>query len=285
LSLTGTTTYRAGPRNLLIHCPSPDHADRNPSCLVDLQSGRTKCLSCGFWLTDAVALYRSLCALPTMTNALEALEAASRRGDRGHLIMGSAPGGLVSRNIPGVPTVVAQWTYRELDGATAFLVKRTQNRLMDGSWYVEPGSVKPFKAYRPYWPDGTTRGLPAIYTQGTRLRPLLDVRAIADAPASTPVFVVEGEPAAQALTSSGILATTSYGGAQAPRLTDWSPLAGREVVIWPDNDDAGESFADGVIKCLRNLNPLPSIELVDVLSMKLPPKGDAVEWLQTQGAQ
>ena len=42
-----------------------------------------------------------------------------------------------------------------------------------------------------------------------------------------PVFVDEGEKAADAACSIGWLATTSAGGCEAPHKTDWSPLAGR----------------------------------------------------------
>ena len=33
------------------------------------------------------------------------------------------------------------------------------------------------------------------------------------------------------------------GGAKSPHLTDWQPVAGRDVVIWPDNNRAGAGFA------------------------------------------
>ena len=48
-----------------------------------------------------------------------------------------------------------------------------------------------------------------------------------------PVFVVEGEKAADAAGSIGLLATTSAGGCEAPHKTDWSPLAGRSSKSTP----------------------------------------------------
>ena len=32
-------------------------------------------------------------------------------------------------------------------------------------------------------------------------------------------------------------------GAQSPHRTDWTPLAGRDLVIWPDNDEPGAAYA------------------------------------------
>ena len=55
------------------------------------------------------------------------------------------------------------------------------------------------------------------------------------------------------ITALGLLATTSAGGSQAARLTDWTPLAGRRVVLLPDNDDAGRKYAEAVGDILEDL--------------------------------
>jgi putative DNA primase/helicase len=58
------------------------------------------------------------------------------------------------------------------------------------------------------------------------------------------VVLVEGEKCADALIAKGICATTAMNGANAPiEKTDWSPLAGKHVLIWPDNDEAGKAYA------------------------------------------
>lgn len=63
-----------------------------------------------------------------------------------------------------------------------------------------------------------------------------------------PVLVCEGEKAADAAAElfPDHVATTSLNGAAAARKADWSPLAGRIVAIWPDNDDEGLSYAANV---------------------------------------
>lgn len=56
-----------------------------------------------------------------------------------------------------------------------------------------------------------------------------------------PVIVCEGEKAADAcaLLFPGAVCTSPLNGAQSPHKTDWRPLAGRTVMLWPDNDEAG----------------------------------------------
>lgn len=34
-------------QSFLCNCPSPDHEDKNPSCIGDLRTGQYKCLGCG----------------------------------------------------------------------------------------------------------------------------------------------------------------------------------------------------------------------------------------------
>ena len=59
------------------------------------------------------------------------------------------------------------------------------------------------------------------------------------------VLVVEGEKTADRAAElfADFESTTTMGGASQPRLTDFSVLAGRDVIIWPDHDDAGSKYA------------------------------------------
>ncbi len=58
------------------------------------------------------------------------------------------------------------------------------------------------------------------------------------------VILVEGEKCAQALIGAGVTATTAMHGANAPvDKTDWSPLFGKAVIIWPDRDKPGWEYA------------------------------------------
>ena len=106
-------------------------------------------------------------------------------------------------------------------------------------------------------------------------KPLYRLNELAALPGD-PVAVVEGESCADALAALGLLATTS-GGADSAGRADWQPLAGRDVSIWRDNDEAGARYAAEVAERLRALDC--HVRLVDVAALALPPKGDAVDWL------
>ena len=62
-----------------------------------------------------------------------------------------------------------------------------------------------------------------------------------------PVIICEGEKQADAVPRlfPGYLGTTSMGGARAARLSDWTPVAGHDdLVFWPDNDGTGRSYVE-----------------------------------------
>ena len=108
----------------------------------------------------------------------------------------------------------------------------------------------------------------SLHADGWRLehmpepRPLLDRRTILET--AGPVYVVEGEKAFDAASGLGLVATASAGGANTAGKSDWSPLAGREVVILPDNDDAGRKYAADVAEILHELDPPATVRVVEL---------------------
>ncbi len=106
-------------------------------------------------------------------------------------------------------------------------------------------------------------------------KPLYQQHLIAKEP-DKPVFIVEGEKCADALTKLGLLATTS-GGATSAKDANWQILAGREVTLWPDKDDAGKRYAKDVKAILTALNC--TVNVIDISKLNLPVKGDCVDWL------
>lgn len=108
----------------------------------------------------------------------------------------------------------------------------------------------------------------SLHADGWRLeqmrepRPLLSLPAIATA--SGRIFVVEGEKCVDALAALGLLATTSAGGAQAAPRSDWRPLAGREVVILPDADEAGRKYAKEVARILHEIDETTVVKIVEI---------------------
>jgi hypothetical protein len=105
-------------------------------------------------------------------------------------------------------------------------------------------------------------------------RPLYLLRSILSDPSSR-MYVVEGEKCVHALVALGLLATTSSGGSNAAGKADWSPLAGREVVILPDNDDAGRKYAEEVAEILQRLDPPAIVRVVELDG--LAPQGDVAD--------
>jgi hypothetical protein len=116
--------------------------------------------------------------------------------------------------------VTAKWNYHDEEGRLIACVYR----------YDPPGG----KQFRPW--DVLNRKVKA-----PEPRPLYNRPGIK---ATDLVVLVEGEKSAQALIDAGICATTAMNGAQAPvEKTDWSPLKGKRVVIWPDKDGPGWHYA------------------------------------------
>ena len=91
------------------------------------------------------------------------------------------------------------------------------------------------------------------------------------------VFICEGEKAADAARSIGLVATTSAHGAKSPRKTDWSPLAGKECVILPDKDKAGDEYCEAVGGLLSGLSPQPTVKVLHLDG--LPKHGDMDDWV------
>lgn len=75
-------------------------------------------------------------------------------------------------------------------------------------------------------------------------RPLFHVEQLAKHPAA-PVLIVEGERCVEraAPILTGFVVLTWSGGAQAVKQSDWSCLAGRDVIVWPDADAPGRAAA------------------------------------------
>jgi hypothetical protein len=98
-------------------------------------------------------------------------------------------------------------------------------------------------------------------------------------PLNQPIIICEGEKCADALWQVGFSATTRAGGS-----STWEPelnqhFIGRDVIILPDNDDAGRSFAT---KVGRSLSLVASTVHVCELP-NLPIKGDVVDWIDSGG--
>ncbi len=70
------------------------------------------------------------------------------------------------------------------------------------------------------------------------------------------VVVVEGEKCVHALRRCGHGGTTSPMGAGKASYADWTPLAGKTVILWPDNDEGGRKHMQEVASILERLDPI-----------------------------
>lgn len=92
-------------------------------------------------------------------------------------------------------------------------------------------------------------------------RPLYGLPELKGAPV---VLVVEGEKCVEAAWDVGLVATTSAGGAKAAAKTDWTPLAGKDVVLLPDCDEAGRQYVREVESILLALDPPARVRVLDL---------------------
>ena len=102
-----------------------------------------------------------------------------------------------------------------------------------------------------------------------------------------PILAVEGEKtadAAQKLFPDHHVVTWS-GGAGNVDKTDWEPLAGKTVVVWPDNDAQGHKAAEALKRIVDRLSAQKghtegkkgSVAIVDLSAADLPPKWDLAD--------
>lgn len=146
----------------------------------------------------------------------------------------------------------AQWTYVDAKGAVLGHVARFD----DGAG--KKTAVLPQTLWRKggrlVW---AWKGFPEP-------RPIYGLDRLAARPFA-PVLIVEGEKKADV--GSGrfpdYVVIGWPGGAKATRKVDWSPLSGREVVIWPDADDPGRAAAKDVRRLVAAAGAA-SVSSVDV---------------------
>ena len=94
------------------------------------------------------------------------------------------------------------------------------------------------------------------------------------------IVVTEGEKAADALAEYGIVATTGPHGAGKAEHCDWTPLAGKKVILWPDCDQPGRKQMTQVKEILEVLNPRPEIKTLDPSDLDLQAKEDAFDYTE-----
>lgn len=153
--------------------------------------------------------------------------------------------------------------YKDLEGAVLYWRIRLKNPV------TKDKVILPLKRH----PDtGYALGEPKF----TNKKPLYNQHKLKECPEAV-AWISEGEWCADHLARLGLLALTS-GSADSPSKADWSCLSGKKVIIWPDNDEAGQRFTASVCKELQPLGC--KLWQINVEQLGLPLKGDVVDWLQ-----
>lgn len=141
----------------------------------------------------------------------------------------------------------------------------------------EPDGTRESKTFRPYCyrtVDGVTKWVGGA----PDLRPLYRIPEISLA---STIVLTEGEGKADALARVGIEATSAMQGANAPiEKTDWSPLYGKTVIVWPDNDEPGKRYGQAVSRHLSALGV--TVKLITPPADK-PAKWDAFDCVTEGG--
>lgn len=234
---------------VLIHC----HAGCTTEAVV---------AGLGLTLADLMAgINRSPCSAPQAATKAKANK-GSRRKKSDPPVYATAKDAIAELERKHGPRSAA-WTYEDAGGDPVGMVVR---------WDTHSGKdIRPVSKTGKGWIVGGMAEPRPLY----RLPELL-------ARPDERVYVCEGEKAAEAAASIGLLTTTSPHGCESAKTADWSPLAGRDVVILPDNDDAGRRYAKQVAGILAALEPAPSVKIVDL--PELPHKGDIYDWLESRDA-
>jgi AAA domain/Domain of unknown function (DUF6371) len=152
-----------------------------------------------------------------------------------------------------------KYAYRDALGQVSFIVARQDKP--DGK------EIRPI-IYTRNKATGTlqwlAKGLPAP-------RPLYGLDRLSKRP-DTPVILVEGEKTANAATKqlSDYVAITWAGGAKGIQYSDFSPLKGRDVTLWPDNDDAGKDAMSSLVPILKQqgAKKISQVQVPDSLPKK-----------------
>jgi hypothetical protein len=169
----------------------------------------------------------------------------------------------------GDGTAVRFWIYRDAGGDEVFRVLRIDYRSPDGSTA---------KSYRPCHRAGDGRWL---LSRPAKPLPLYNLPSILAAPPDAIIAVLEGEKCTDIATALGLShATTSAHGAQAPQLTDWSPLAGRSVAILRDAGDSGLVYGAKVAALLAAIDPPARVHTVSLPG--LTDGADIEQWIDAR---
>lgn len=232
------------------------------SLKINIRTGMWKDFATGHSGGDLISLYAAIKGLsqkeaaaelaPLIPSFSERFAKPPRPSKKTHNIIQPPKGTPLPNMVHGKYGKPSEWyRYTNHDGETLFLVAR-------------------------YDHDGTKDLIPYCYTTDEKwinrmwpgLRPLYGLGP--DLLNAKNVLIVEGEKAVNAakkiIGEAGRYHVVTWsGGAQAHDKTDWTPLFSKNVLIWPDADEAGKRAADQIAsRLLDRAKEIKIIELGDI---------------------
>jgi 5S rRNA maturation endonuclease (ribonuclease M5) len=163
-----------------------------------------------------------------------------------------------------------EYDYTDENGQVLVTVRKYFERDETGE-IVRDGKGKPKKQFRQFMSGG--QGIPDP-------RPLYNIPDIVSA---DKVIWVEGEKCADALNELGYTATCTIGGAgmlseNTASKFDFTPLRNKDLILWPDNDEAGKKLAKIVEAQAKNAGAKSTV-MLQIPSTK-PEKWDAADAIE-----
>jgi len=236
----------------LASCPVPSHGqgngDKHPSLSISMSDDGNFLFKC-----------HSGCDQHTVFSTIKDMGLLPALPDRPDYLDSIKP----MKPIPLISTPVLEheWHYTDEDGTSLFIKQRFKTFDSKG---------KTYKTLR-VMPDGSRVGK----LGDCRLVPYKLPELRQATAAGRVVYITEGEKAADALGSLGVVATTSHAGAGGWNDDLNQYFKDANVVVVPDNDLVGWHYAQKVTEAL-----IPFAKSVRVLDLNLSnPKEDAYEWV------
>lgn len=167
-----------------------------------------------------------------------------------------------------------RYPYKDIDGNLLFYTVRLVDKNDSGKKMVLPLSYG-------HWKNHSKRCHWSFKQYAASDRPLYNLHCLKENP-DKPILIVEGEKAANAASKQfpDFVVISWAGGSGAVSKTNWAPLQGRDVLIWPDNDKAGFKAGEQITSELRKLG-MKSLKMIDLekLSREFPEKWDLADSL------
>ena len=241
---------------------------KGESCSTNRETGMGSDFATGVVWGDLIALYAAIHGLSQPEAAFELYpdeidsspQPARHNGNGSHRQptiqqpispeIHDVAGAPITTPLPAHPKSTGRWVYHDAAGAPVLVVCRIPD--------PDEPTKKSFVQYTYRGGKWTPKGY------GER-RPLYRLPQLLASPAAR-VLVVEGEKCAEAAASvlnPSWCATTWAAGVNSVKKSDWTPLNGREVVIWPDADEPGRKAAAAIAAILLALNCQVAIVTVD----------------------